>query len=80
MRVNHHNEEEVELPVPESLGQLSWRVAQRCNGGQCVRIAAHGDDIVIGHTEDHDAAISYTRAEWLAFVEGIKQGEFDDLL
>jgi hypothetical protein len=66
--------------VPESLGELSWRVAQRCNGGECVRVAAHGDSIMIGHTEYRDGpVISYTRAEWAAFVEGIKQGEFDDL-
>jgi Domain of unknown function (DUF397) len=65
--------------VPESEGELSWRVARRCNGGACIRVAATGDGVVIGNSQPDGPVISYSRAEWTAFVEGIRQGDFDDL-
>ena len=66
---------------PLTLGQLSWRVAQRCNSGDCVRIASRGGMVVIGDSKDPDGPIlSYSRTEWRTFVEGVKQGDFDDLL
>jgi hypothetical protein len=69
------------LHIPESLGELSWRVAQKCNGGECVRVAAHGDTIVIGSSKHRDGpVIAYSRDEWTAFVQGIREGDFDDLL
>lgn len=45
------------LHMPESLGELSWRVARTCNGGECVRVAAHGDTIVIGSFKHLDGPI-----------------------
>jgi len=37
--------------------------------------------IVIGDSKNPDGpSLSYSRAEWAAFVEGIRQGDFDDLL
>jgi predicted secreted Zn-dependent protease len=68
------------LHMPQSLGELSWRVARKCNGGHCVRVAAHGDDIVIGSSKQLDGpVIAYSRDEWTAFLEGVRQGDFDDL-
>jgi hypothetical protein len=68
------------LHMPQSLGDLSWRVARKCNSGECVRVAAHGDEIVIGSSKHLDGpVITYSRAEWVAFVEGVRQGDFDDL-
>lgn len=69
------------LHMPESLGELSWRVARKCDGGACVRVAAHGDKIVIGSSKHLDGpVIAYSRDEWAAFVQGIREGDFDDLL
>jgi len=68
------------LHTLQSLGEVSWHVARKCNGGECVRVAAHGEEIVIGSSKHLDGpVISYTRAEWDTFVEGIRQGDFDDL-
>jgi hypothetical protein len=67
-------------PNPSTLGELNWRVARLCNGGSCVRVAPHGDTVVIGDTKNPDGPIlSYSRAEFRDFVEGIRQGDFDDL-
>jgi predicted secreted Zn-dependent protease len=68
------------LQMPQRLGELSWRVARRCNGGSCVRVAAKGDEIIIGSTKHADGpVISYSRDEWTTFLEGVRQGDFDDL-
>jgi Domain of unknown function (DUF397) len=66
--------------IPPSLGNLSWRVARKCNGGSCVRVAASGDMIVVGDSKFPDAPVlAYTRDEWITFVDAVRQGEFDDL-
>lgn len=66
---------------PPTLGDLSWRVARRCDGGNCVQIAPSGDRIVIGDSKVPDGPVlAYSRSEWRAFVEGIRQGDFDDLM
>lgn len=60
---------------------LSWRVAQRCDAGNCVLIAPSGDTIVIGDSKNPGGPVlAYSRSEWRTFVEGIKEGDFDDLL
>ena len=67
-------------PHPATVAELAWRVARRCNGGSCVRVAKNGDMVVIGDTKDPGAMLSYSKDEFRTFVEGIRQGDFDDLL
>jgi hypothetical protein len=65
---------------PATLGELSWRVARLCNGGACVRVAPSGDMVVIGDSKNPDGPVlAYSRSEWSTFVEGIRDGDFDDL-
>jgi hypothetical protein len=62
-------------------GDLAWRVARRCDAGTCVRIAQKGDMVLIGDSKDPDGPVlAYSKAEWRAFAEGLKHGDFDDLL
>jgi hypothetical protein len=66
---------------PAAASALAWRVARRCNGGACVRVAATDGTVLIGDTKDPQGPVlSYTAAEWRAFVEGIRQGDFDGLV
>jgi hypothetical protein len=66
--------------IPARLGDLPWRIARRCNAGSCVRVAASGDTIFIGDSKSPDGPVlAYTHSEWLTFVEGVKQGDFDNL-
>ncbi len=68
------------LSKPSTLGDLSRRVARSCDGGNCVRIAPSGDMVLIGDSKDPDGPVlAYNRAEWKAFVEGVRQGDFDNL-
>ncbi|GIF49262.1 uncharacterized protein DUF397 [Asanoa ferruginea] len=60
---------------------LAWRVATRSAGGNCVQVAPAADMIAIRHSRRPDAEmIVYTRAEFQAFIDGAKDGEFDDLV
>ena len=59
---------------------LNWRVALSCNGGECIRVAPHGDQIIIGDSKNPTAPVlTYSGSEWDAFVDGIRQGDFDTI-
>ena len=60
---------------------LAWRVATRSSGGNCVEVAASGDQIAVRNSKRPDAElILFTTAEFEAFLDGAKKGEFDDLV
>ena len=66
--------------IPPTLGELSWRTARRCDVGNCVRVAASTGVIVIGDTKDPDGSVLFkSHPEWLAFVDGVRRGDFDHL-
>lgn len=63
---------------PPAPGELAWRVAQRCDGGACVRVASASEMIAMGDSKNPAGPVlSFTRSEWEAFVTGVKRGEFD---
>lgn len=65
---------------PPTMEEFSWRTALACNGGQCVRVASAGDQIVIGDSKNpRGPVLTYSRDEWNAFVHGIIQGDFNGL-
>jgi predicted secreted Zn-dependent protease len=49
------------------------------NGGGCVEVADHDGMIMVRDTKDHGngPVHRYTRAEWDAFIAGVRNGEFD---
>ena len=58
---------------------LSWQKAQSSTfDGQCVEIASIADKIAMRDSKDPDGPILvYTSAEFSAFLEGARNGEFD---
>ena len=65
---------------PPTVQELNWHVAQKCNGGACIQVAPHGEQIVIGDSKNPGGPIlTYTRSEWHAFVDGIREGDFDSI-
>ncbi|GIE89299.1 DUF397 domain-containing protein [Actinoplanes regularis] len=58
-----------------------WHKSTRSggNGGDCVEVAANLPGIVaLRDTKDPDGAtLIFTHAEWRAFLEGVRAGEFD---
>ncbi|THV40192.1 DUF397 domain-containing protein [Glycomyces buryatensis] len=65
------------------LAGVHWRISSRSgsNGGQCVEAGPLADGtgrVVVRHSHHPDGSlIVYTRAEWVAFLAGAKNGEFD---
>ena len=61
--------------------QDSWRTATMSGGGNCVQVKTKDGMIIVGNSRRADGPfLSYTRDEWVAFLDGAKKGEFDDLL
>jgi Domain of unknown function (DUF397) len=68
-------------PTDPSIPRLAWRKAQSSvNNGACVE-AAPLNGMVAVRDSKHPAGpiLTYTTAEWRAFLDGAKKGEFDDL-
>jgi len=58
-----------------------WRKSARSAQGNCVEVSYQGDQEAI-LVRDTKAAgegpiLSFTRAEWSAFLAGVQDGEFD---
>jgi hypothetical protein len=59
---------------------LAWRTSSFSDGMQCVEVALSGDHIAVRDSKDPSGPIlRFTRGEMLAFLQGAKAGEFDDL-
>jgi Domain of unknown function (DUF397) len=61
----------------------AWRKSHRSSpSGECVEIACLPAGQVAVRNSRHPlgTVLIYTHAEMLAFVRGVKEGEFDDLL
>ena len=47
----------------------------------CVQVKSKDGMVIVGNSRQTDGPfLSYTRDEWVAFLDGAKKGEFDDLL
>jgi Domain of unknown function (DUF397) len=70
------------MPAAELSGAL-WRKSSISNSqGACVELAKVGiDEFAVRNSRNPEGpALIYTRAEIAALIEGVKMGEFDDLL
>jgi hypothetical protein len=62
--------------MPEE--QIVWRRAQSCQTGNCVEVARVGDTYAVRRSSDPDGPrLHFSEAEWLAFVLGVREGDFD---
>lgn len=62
--------------------ELVWQKAQRSiSNSACVEVAPAAGMIAVRDSKNPEGAILYyTSAEWSAFLDGAKKGEFDHLI
>lgn len=51
--------------------------SSKCSTGACVEVDLVSLPNTVQVYDEHENRCSYTHEEWIAFVEGIKLGEFD---
>jgi hypothetical protein len=59
---------------------VAWRKSSFSGGGssECVEVAFAEEGILLRHSRNPSGAVlSFTYAEWLAFLSGARNGEFD---
>ena len=63
----------------DDITRVAWKKSTQSNGsGNCVEVAVTPDGVLIRDSKDPEGAIlTFTPAEWRAFVGGAKDGEFD---
>jgi hypothetical protein len=61
---------------------LTWQKAARSQAaGYCVEVARCEDRVAVRDSKSPElGALLYTKAEFAAFVDGCRRGEFDHLL
>ena len=70
------------MPAGE-LAEVRWRKSDRSSAqGNCIELARlPGDAVAVRNSRDPEGpALVFTGAELDAFLGGVKDGEFDDLL
>jgi hypothetical protein len=71
------------MGATDELQSVAWHISSRSSNGdgQCVEAGPLADGtgrVAVRHSRHRDGeVIIYTRAEWEAFVVGVKDGEFD---
>jgi Domain of unknown function (DUF397) len=58
----------------------SWRKSSHSGNSACVEARTGAGDVEVRDSKNPGGPVlTYTAAEWEAFLHGVKRGEFDDL-
>ena len=59
---------------------MMWRKSSFCSDGSCVEVAFDGDFVAVRDGKNPTtAALRFTRAQWNAFVRGVKDDQFGSI-
>jgi Domain of unknown function (DUF397) len=65
------------VSVMDSHGMPVYRISSFSTTGNCVEVALDAVISVRHSTRRDGATLTFTPAEWEAFIQGVKAGEFD---
>ena len=55
----------------------AWQRSGHCDTNSCVEVAIADENVFIRNSREPEGSVlTFTRAEWDAFVAGVKDGEF----
>ncbi len=79
LAVLEFTDEGISMPSGASAEDLNWLVSRAYEGGACVAVARRGDSVLIKRINSEGPVAEFTMAEWLHFLAGAKQGDFDGI-
>ena len=57
---------------------IEYKVSSFCSFGNCVEVGRSPEGaVMVRDTKDRAQELAFTDEEWVAFVAGVKAGEFD---
>ena len=57
---------------------IEYKVSSFCSFGNCVEVGRSPEGaVMVRDTKDRVQELTFTDEEWVAFVAGVKAGEFD---
>lgn len=66
------------MDVPPPPDTVPWQKSSFSSGGNCVETAATAERVWVRDTKDRSGPVlGFSRAEWTAFLAGVRAGEFD---
>lgn len=69
------------MSITDRSTDTPWRTAAKSGGGNCIQVSRRNDVIMIADSKyPSGPVLSYTLQEFDAFLDGAKNGEFDDFL
>jgi hypothetical protein len=55
-----------------------WLRSSRCGNDSCVEVAREGERVLLRDSKNPETApLEFTISEWVAFIGGAQNGEFD---
>ena len=60
--------------------KAAWRRPRGCATSECVEVAELAGEVAVRSSQGPDVVLTFTEAEWRAFVRGVKAGDFDDFI
>lgn len=55
----------------------AWKKARASQSENCVEVSLHDDAVLVRDSKDTEGPVlRFTRAEWSAFLSGVRAGEF----
>ncbi len=57
------------------VSEVKWRRSSKCEGGSCVEVARVEDGVLVRDSKNPDVELTFTGAEWRAFIAGVRAGE-----
>ncbi len=54
-----------------------FKKSSHSGGSACVGVAIENEKIHVVNTKEGQTTVVFNREEWLAFIRGVKDGEFD---